>query len=334
MTAPTLRAPIVAEPSPRPILERALASLPPEPLDPETPRYFFINAHPRSGTNWLSALLNLHPRIRCTGEYTFHDLFNALQATVTQPGRAAAREPARTVALRNFQRLIRECMASTSTHHTREPAHATPAPAVRWFGDHTPRRLRIFLPDAQYIALFRDGRDVVVSWTYNALARKEHWVVPAPIRPLFDAQLDRFHQAPGGGGGGSGTHLAAQAMLACEPWVRHVARQWASHIRDDLDAVARLRSGDLPGSVFPLRYEDLHADTLAQRDRLYRFLALNPDEAAPLDQGSRTTPGFATEDPTSHFRRGQVGDWKTKLPAEAVGWIQEEAGTELATLNY
>lgn len=327
---PALSAPA---PSPRPALERILADLAPPTADPLAARYFFINAHPRSGTNWLSALLNLHPRIRCTGEFTFHDLFNSLQATVTQPGRAASREPARTIALRAFQRLVRECMASTPSSQARETGNLSQLPTghpVSWFGDHTPRRLRIFIPDAAYIVLFRDGRDVVVSWTYNALARSEQWVVPVHTRPLFDVHLPRFHANPKG----PEAHAAAQALLSHEPWIRHVARQWASHVRDDLDGVARIRSGELPGQVHTLRYEDLHADTQSHRDQIYRFLNLNPAEAAPLDPASRTTPGFKSEDPASHFRRGQVGDWKTKLSPKAVGWIQEEAGTELATLNY
>ena len=34
-----------------------------------THEYFFVRGHPRSGTNWIGALLNLHPQINCWGEF-------------------------------------------------------------------------------------------------------------------------------------------------------------------------------------------------------------------------------------------------------------------------
>jgi hypothetical protein len=174
-----------------------------------------------------------------------------------------------------------------------------------------------------------------VSWTYNALARKEHWVVPAPVRPLFDQQLDRFTAATLANNADE-QHRAAAELLGCEAWVRHVAQLWASHVRDDLDGIARIRSGELPGKATAIRYEDLHADTDAVRGDLYRFLGVDPKDAQPLGSGTNTLPGFQgrSEDPLSHYRRGQVGDWREKLTPQAAGWIAQEAGTELATLGY
>jgi hypothetical protein len=32
-------------------------------------KYFFVRRHPRSGTNWVGALLNLRPEINCFGEF-------------------------------------------------------------------------------------------------------------------------------------------------------------------------------------------------------------------------------------------------------------------------
>lgn len=337
--------------SPRPSLELELARIASvgkegqfrEFFSKDWRQVFFINAHPRSGTNWLGALMNLHWDVTCTGEFTFHELFNAAQALTTLPGRAAAREPMRTIVLTHFAQTVRQCvMSSPGQYHGR---HGEGGMTTR-FGDHTPRRLRILLPDASYIVLFRDGRDVLVSWTYNALARKEHWVVPAPIRTLFDQQLDRFTSATLANDT-PGQHAAAGAMLSNEVWVRHVARQWAAHVRDDLDGIARIKSGELPGQVLALRYEDLHADTDGVRAEAYRFLGVDPRQAAPLEQGSNTLPGFVgraatghdatparAEDPRSHYRRGQVGDWREKLTTQAVGWIEAEAGTELAFLGY
>lgn len=327
--------------SPRPVFEYEIARIAREHamgkhrefFAKDYRQVFFINGHPRSGTNWLGALMNLHPEVTCTGEFTFHDLFHATQSMVTQPGRAASREPARSIVLNNYAQTVRRCVLSNPGQYSGWQGEG--ATITTRFGDHTPRRLRVLLPDASYIVLFRDGRDVLVSWTYNALARKEHWVVPAPVRPLFDQQLERFTSATLADNAGE-QHRAAAELLGCEAWVRHVARQWASHVRDDLDGTARIRSGELPGKVTAIRYEDLHADTDAVRGDLYRFLGVDPKNARPVGSGTNTLPGFQgrSEDPRSHYRRGRVGDWREKLTERAAGWVASEAGTELATLGY
>ncbi|MFN0131577.1 MAG: sulfotransferase [Phycisphaerales bacterium] len=307
---------MTAAPNPRPPLEAEIM-LAPEPAPPSLPKAFFISAHPRSGTNWLGCLMHLHRRVACWGEFTFHDVFAGVQQLVTAPGRAARVDPPKSVAVRGFQRFVRECMASL------EPRK----PGVEWVGDHTPRRLRLFLPGAAYIVLFRDGRDVLVSWTFNALARREAWVVPDAIKPMFESQLAAFDRGD--------NMLAAAALLDHEPWVRHVARQWASHVRDDLDAIARFDRGQLIGTVARIRYEELHADLETQRRRLYAFLGLDSLDAEPVSDATRTSTTFVKEeDPTSHYRRGVVGDWKDKLTPRAVRWVHDEAGTELAELAY
>lgn len=318
-TAPTALASVSpVAPNPRPPLEAELMSAP-EPSTAVLPKPFFISAHPRSGTNWLGCLMHLHRRVACWGEFTFHDVFAGVQQLVTGPGRAARVDPPKAVALRGFQRFVRECMASFEARK----------PGALWVGDHTPRRLRLFLPGAAYVVLFRDGRDVLVSWTFNALARRETWVVPDAIRPRFDRALAGFV-------GDTGAQLAAAGtLLDDEAWVRHVARQWASHVRDDLDAIARFGRGQLVGSVARVRYEDLHADAEGERRRLYAFLGLDPKDAEPVGDSTRTSTTFVTrEDPASHYRRGIVGDWKHKLTPRAVRWAHEEAGTELADLGY
>lgn len=314
-------------PHPRPAFESLLASCEEAAEARGGPRHFFISAHPRSGTNWLGSLLNLHPRVLCVGEFTFHDVMNAMNAFVGAPGRAASREPARSAACASFRRLVRECLRSCGSIK----------PGATVIGDHTPRRLRVFLPDATYIALFRDGRDVVVSWTYNALARREEWVAPTAVKSAFSALVERFHA----GGSAGAKHEAAAELLNNEAWVRHSARVWAEQVIDDLDAVERIRDGRLPGRVEVVRYEDLHAETTRERDRLLKALGVDPAEAEPVGSQPRTAAGFGPEakasqweDPTSHYRRGVVGDWREKLSQRAVGWVEGEAGIALAALGY
>lgn len=308
---------------PRPSLEVELLRLPPESaIAQDKPRPLFIAACPRSGTNWLGALLSLHPHIICTGEFTFHAMFNALHTFTSAPGRLAQREPMRTHALRGFQRFVREMMGSL----------AELKPGVRVVGDHTPRPLRVFLPEASYIVIVRDARDVVVSLTFSVLARKAEWAITPLLRPALDAAWARFHAQQGDAA--TNHHDAGAILLNHEPWVRHATNQWLASVREDLPAIHSIRRGEIPGRGISLRYEDLHADTLGWRDRLMTFLDVDPTRALPLSDATRTAPGFAREDATSHFRSGKVGDWREKLPPKARAWIEQAAGTELARLGY
>jgi Sulfotransferase domain len=310
-------------PAPRPGIELELAKLASEPAAWRgRPKPFFIAAFPRSGTNWLGALMGLHPRVVCTGEFTFHAMLNALETFTTAPGRLARQEPMRTQALRSFQRFVRDMMSGLEELR----------PGATHVGDHTPRPLRVFLPEAAYIVIVRDGRDIVVSLTYSVLARRAEWAVPFALRGVFDRAWDQFHTSQGDAR--TNQRLAGEGLLAHEGWVRRVARQWADRVRDDLLGVSMIDRGALPGSVRVVRYEDLHAGTTRARDELLGFLGLDPAQAQPISEATRTTPGFTREDPTSHFRIGRVGDWREKLGASARAWVEQEAGTELAQMGY
>ena len=66
---------------------------------------FFLRGHAKSGTNWLGRLLNLHPRIRCEGEFNFHHVWDGMDRFVNADWHAAHREPTRTVALDWLDRI-------------------------------------------------------------------------------------------------------------------------------------------------------------------------------------------------------------------------------------
>src|SRR5437588_9391909 len=72
--------------------------------------FFFVRGHPRSGTNWVGALLNLHPRVNCFGEFHFEDIRNAIDGLQAQPWQITAREPLKKVMDGCFEELVRESM--------------------------------------------------------------------------------------------------------------------------------------------------------------------------------------------------------------------------------
>jgi hypothetical protein len=67
---------------------------------------------------------------------------------------------------------------------------------------------------------------------------------------------------------------------------------------------------------------------------MYRFLGLDPAEARPLSEKSRTVPGFGREDPSSFYRKGEVGDWKNYATDDFRRWFKDEAGEMLVAMGY
>lgn len=286
-----------------------------------TPRLFFVRGHPRSGTNWVGALLNLHPRINCHGEFHFEEIRRAVDSLQSQHWQITGREPLRSVLDHAFHQFVRTCVLSLDARK----------PGASWIGDRTPRALRPLVPGAPHFLIVRDGRDVLVSWTYHVLRQKPDVlgaVVPRPLLEGFESAVRRFQQDP------ACFRNHPELLLADEGWVRHVARRWAEWTRADHQAAALIDAGELDATVQTIRYERLHADTDAGRRAMYEFLGLDPAEAAPLSPESRTSPGFSRDDATSFFRHGQVGDWKAYATDCMRAWFKEEAGQALIDLGY
>lgn len=305
------------------ILNR-LGLRPKKPVEVDAPvahDFFFVRGHPRSGTNWVGALLNLHPQINCFGEFHFEDIRNSIDVLQNLPWQITAREPLKTVMDDCFEDLVRKSMLTLESRK----------PSARWIGDRTPRGLRIFLEGAPYILIIRDGRDVLVSWTYHVLRMRPHVVdviVPAENRVAFETAYKKFTA--------DNQHFFKHPheLLADEGWVRFVAGRWANWMKVDKQAMERVESTELDARVMVLRYEELHAQTQKHRREMYEFLGLNPAEAAPISTESKTIAGFEKDDPASFWRHGQVGDWKAYRHDSLSTWFNEVAGDVLVDLKY
>jgi hypothetical protein len=284
---------------------------------------FFVRGHPRSGTNWVGALLNLHPQINCFGEFHFEDIRNAIDLQQAHPWQITAREPLKTVMDRCFEDMVRKAILTLEERK----------PEAYWIGDRTPRGLRVFIEHAPYFLIIRDGRDCLVSWTFHVLRMRPHVldvVVPADVRPGFQRLYDRFQA--------DNDHFAKhpEELLSDEGWVRLVSGRWAGWMQADQASMKRIEANDkgARARLQVLRYEELHADVEGGRRKMYEFLGLDPDEAAPISGESRTAPGFEKEDPASFWRHGQVGDWQKYTNDDFKQWFNESAGEVLVDLKY
>lgn len=286
-------------------------------LDGTTRNLFFICGHPRSGTTWTVAVMNLHPRIFVQGEFRFEALRNGFDQLTRWPWHVAHHEPVRTEAERSARDAVRRIMGAISVHK----------PDATWLGDKTPRSLRVLIPGAPHVLLVRDGRDVLVSRTFHELSSGGAMLKDPlyagrmlALQQAFLADPDLFKREP-------------HRLLAEEQWVRTLARQWAQQMRHDLAVASVMRErGRTP--FHELRYERMRADVESERASLYRFLGLDPAEASPVNAANRSAPGFETETPNAFYRKGITGDWKNYFTDNAKRWFKQAAGDQLIALGY
>lgn len=286
-------------------------------LDGITRNLFFICGHPRSGTTWSVAVMNLHPAIFAQGEFRFEALRNAIDQLTRWPWHVAHHEPARAEAERAGRDAIRRIMGAIAVHK----------PGATHLGDKTPRPLRVLIPGAPHILLVRDGRDVLISRTFHELSTGGSLLSDplyagrmVALQQAFLADPDLFKREP-------------HRLLAEEQWVRTLARQWAQQMRHDLAVAAVMRErGRTP--IYELRYDRMRSDVESQRASLYRFLGLDPSHAAPVSVANRSAPGFESETPNAFYRKGEVGDWTNYFTDAAKRWFKQAAGDQLIALGY
>lgn len=290
-------------------------------MEPAHYKFFFVCGHSRSGTTWVAKVLDLHPRIKCRGEFHFEVLRAGFDEFIQRRFHLAHRGQMRRVAEQCFEDTVRRLMAN--------PAGRRKKPRVEWLGDRTPRPLRALLPNSPHIYMHRDGRDVAVSYTIHQLrtrgmdAGSPRWRDELePLRRAVRENPRFFKEQP-------------ERLFENEPWIRHVARKWARRVANDLAEADRMRESGLAVRVY--RYEDMRREPEQTRADMYRFLSVDPAEAAPLQEG-RTAAGFASENPTGKDRRGDVGDWANYAVGESAPRFRrafkEEAGELLVRLGY
>jgi len=119
-----------------------------------------------------------------------------------------------------------------------------------------------------------------------------------------------------------------QELLSNEEVVRESMRWWTEHLRSDRQTAAShptLR-------VLTLKYEDFHSDIESNRNRMYDFLEVDPNQAAAVPE--QLMPVLDQERPNEFNRKGQIGDWKNYMTNQSKVWINEEAGEELIRNGY
>lgn len=281
--------------------------------------FFHLRGHMRSGTNWLGRLLNLHPRVWCTGEFDFEMIRRAVARSIENDWTLTHFEPTRSVLLDSFHDMVRRCIVSRAGE---KPGGGE----ITFLGDRSPQHLVPMLPEAPLIWIVRDGRDVAVSWTYHQL--RIGGPPDEPLRSNLARHRELFNQNP------AYFIEHPDQLLTDERWVRHVARSWGDRARHDLAMLDRIGRGEVDARVHTVRYEQLLEEPTAQRDAVLRFLGLDPALAEPVSAQTQTAAGFDRERPDRFNRKGSAGDWKRYASDDFARWFNDEAGDMLVELGY
>ncbi len=266
---------------------------------------FFIVGCQKSGTTWVERLLNGHPDIRCHGEAYFGPVLMPLiqQAIQSYNQRQKAgdqglftnddlRELLRTAVGLSFMRWLGD-------------------DDVKVIGEKTPEHalcmnpLSECFPNAKFIHITRDGRDVCVSgWFHNQRKAGPDFAKRFP-------DLNAYIQ-----------YTVTQHWL---PYIQHAKQFGQQH----------------PDRYHELRYEDLHTDPVNQTRAMLTFLGVEDSGAATeacLEAGSfqKLTEGRdrGEEDKQSFFRKGVIGDWQNHFDDSNLAAYKQAAGDLPAKLGY
>lgn len=331
---------------------------------------FFIVGRSKSGTNWLSAILDRHPAVLCRGEGEFfgrdygsgqlgeaygerqlkeHDtllydipppssrsFYHALAESEylrAWTGRSVwARDEATEEHLNN---LTREAIYYFLGY--RLSKEQLSASTKRIVGDKTPsssteivREIGAICPEAKVIHLIRDGRDVAVSQMHHMWRDATAEGFWFHLTPEELDKRNRYWKAPQ-------EMLDSGEGIFTEERLKQAAEGWKSHVE------AARRDGPLllGGNYTEVRYEGMLKTPEEEVRRLFQFLGVRSNKevtARCLERASfeRRAGGRVRgeEDPRSHQRKGIAGDWKNVFTERDKAIFKESAGDLLIKLGY
>lgn len=312
---------------------------------------FFVVGDPKSGTGWLTKLLDSHPEVLCRGRGV---LFGRHLRREELKSSASPMPPA---SLQNalledeYLRLWVERSGWTEGEDSEECLATFARLAVDHFmgrelarsgkrvaGDKTPfftedvlSDMAAIYPKARVIHIVRDGRDVAVSRMHQ-LWKDEARGHPVDLAAEELARREAFYQGPEAFlASGEGTFLGGR--------LRELAEGWRTRVGKAVEVGPALFGAD----YVEVRYENLLEEPEREAARLFRFLGVDANGEvvgrcvgeASFEKGSGRQRG-RDDYSLRHgkYRKGVAGDWKTAFAEQDKPVFKETAGALLVELGY
>ena len=276
--------------------------------------HFFICGAPKSGTTWFQRLLDSHPEIVCSGEGHFAEtLLLPFAKLAQQYNKRQALSAERVYEGKPYYHGLKpndmDFLARTITGLIMSQRRIPEG--TKWVGDKTPRytfRMNLLtkiFPQARFIHVIRDGRDVITSTCHHAY-RAGHRAVIDKTRPEYFS------------------------------YTAQCATVWVDNVR------AAENFGEThPDSYLMVRYEDMYADPEATLTSILQFLGVSTgvetiNECIEKNEFKRLSGGRekGDENKDSYFRSGSPGSWKDFLTNSALKGVYANAGGLLKRLGY
>ena len=275
-------------------------------------RVFFVGGAMKSGTTWVQLLLDAHPQVCCRGEgHITGVLAPLLQKAVGEYNRVITGKNRDIFGeIGGFPLLeethLRWLLRGAAGLLLSRAASGSGAEVV---GEKTPDNIRgmalllSLFPQARFIHVLRDLTDVAVSAWFHNLRVSPEWTE------------EKF------------SSIDAYALANLELWTNELR-------------LARRFSGQHPGLLLTVRYEEMLEDAEPSLRRMLRFLALEASDeivaaclaAASFEALSHgRSPG--EEDLRSHFRKGIAGEGRRLLKPSTLERFESLAGPELRAFD-
>lgn len=290
---------------------------------------FFIVGHPKSGTTWLSEILNSHPQICCRREGHFffrNDGYNTLSNAFRSSKHLrhwASRDfnhwsKDLNSELRYFNKLLVQFYLQRETEQTGKPIIGDKSPSYQL------TEMAELFPEAKAIHIVRDGRDVTVSMAFHRSKETDRYM-PKDVMKKLDTKIKQIGTA-------GSLHDLPNSFIAT------VANTWQQEVntcRQQGKGLFRKKG------YLEIKYEDLHEAPMPIIRKVFDFLGADASnriirsclQKAQFEamSGGRKS---GIEDITSFFRKGIVGDWKNVFSERNESQFLDIAGDLLKQLRY
>ena len=308
---------------------------------------FFVTGLGKSGTRWLTKILDSHPEVLCRGEGRFFSAGWRRADLDPANDRAVASSLYYALTHSEYLRLWSERSVWSRDGDPDEHINALMRLATEYFlteelstsgkrlvGDKSPladeafiREVGAVYPGARVIHIIRDGRDRTVSSMHRGWRRASQGYLHrlSPEELARGKALREDQREP------------AETGVFTEEWLRQAARNWSLLVGRAVEDGPALLGSDYA----EVRYEDLLERPNEEVGRLLGFLGVDTEEA--LVEHCVSSASFeklskgrerGQEDPSSFYRKGVAGDWKNYFTEEDGRVFKEEAGELLIRLGY